>query len=31
MKTLGKIAIYQGTEYEFQKKTDGAMHYTRMT
>ena len=24
MKTLGKIAIYQGTEYEFQKKTDGS-------
>ena len=23
MKTLGKIAIYQGTEYEFRKKTDG--------
>ena len=24
MKTLGKIAIYQGTEYEFRKKTDGS-------
>lgn len=24
MKTLEKIAIYQGTEYEFRKKTDGS-------
>ena len=31
MKTLGKIAIYQGTEYEFRKRLMGAMHYTRMT